>query len=141
MSVVHLYAGFGIENVVCGKEGGHMTNDRLKVTCAPCLKWPAGVRQCARPGCRVVKKFRSGKKYCSRRCGAIVGAMNVSVGAARTKAKKASAAAAAARRARAEEKAAGLPAPEAYRLGRKHGYNDGYQSGRYRGRLEAKRSA
>lgn len=101
--------------------------------------FPAGVRACA--WCGTVKPFRAGIKYCSQVCVGYGRTMTLGDDHLRTIAQRASAAASAKRRAEAEAAVVGMTAEAAYRLGRKRGYAEGYNSARYRDARDARRGA
>lgn len=97
-------------------------------------RFPAGVRECRRAACKVVKEFKRGVGYCSMSCASKDGAMRVSPGAARERALKAGKAAGEAHHRRALERVDQYPTKlAAFQAGYKRGYDMGVKAGEYRG--------
>jgi hypothetical protein len=93
---------------------------------------PRGLRACA--WCGTVKMFRSGRRYCGYVCAAHGRTMAIGDVEMVARATRASHASAAKRAQAVIARLAGMTPLEAYRLGRKLGYTDGYQSGAYKAR-------
>jgi hypothetical protein len=93
---------------------------------------PRGLRACA--WCGTVKRFRTGRRYCGYVCAAHGRTMAIGDVEMVARATRASHASAAKRAQAVIARLAGMTPIEAYRLGRKLGYTDGYQSGAYKAR-------
>jgi hypothetical protein len=81
--------------------------------------------------------FRSGRRYCGYVCAAHGRTMAIGDVEMVARATRASHAAAAKRAQATIARLAGMTPIEAYRLGRKLGYTEGYQSGAYKARRRA----